>query len=241
MIIKNIFKIHPLFYIVGFICFITGYFKIFVIFSSIILFHELGHIIAGLICRWRIDKIILLPFGGITIFKESLNKPLKEELFIALLGPLFQVVYFFIIDDVVFRNLNLIILLFNLLPIVPLDGSKLVNVFLNIFLPFKKSHILTIYISMISIIFIFFTIIFKFNILFLLILIFIFIEIIKEYYKHEYYFNKFLLERYLYNFNFKKIKKIKNIKDIYKNKKHIIYFDKKYCTERELLVKMFDK
>ena len=48
-------------------------------------------------------------------------------------------------------NYNTTILLFNLLPIIPLDGSKVLNILLNTIIPFKKSHILTIYISFISV------------------------------------------------------------------------------------------
>ena len=76
---KNIFKIHPLFYLTAFICVITANFKNFIIFSSIIIVHELGHIIGAIIFKWKIDKVILLPFGGITIFQENIDKSLKEE------------------------------------------------------------------------------------------------------------------------------------------------------------------
>ena len=50
-------------FIIGFICFLTGNFKNFIIFSSIIIVHELGHIIGALIFKWKIDKIILLPLA----------------------------------------------------------------------------------------------------------------------------------------------------------------------------------
>ena len=51
-----------------------------------------------------------------------------------------------------FMNYNLSILLFNLLPIIPLDGAKVLNILLNKFISFRKSHKITMYISVLSII-----------------------------------------------------------------------------------------
>jgi len=239
LITKTKFKVHIFFYFVGLICFLTGNFKNFIIFTSIIIIHELGHIIGALICNWNIDRIILLPFGGITIFKEHLNKPLKEELLITLLGPLFQIVFCLIFkNNSTVSYFNFAILFFNLLPIYPLDGSKLVNIFCNKISSFKLSHKITVFISIISLIIL---IILKNNsLLIVLILLFLLIEIIKEINKHSYYFNKFLLERYLYNFDFSKRKVIKNVNKMMKDTKHVFYIDEKYYTEKDFIRKMFD-
>ena len=78
-LMKNIFKIHPLTYITILIALITGNFKNIFIFMTIILIHEMGHFLTALILKWKVTKVVILPFGGITIFNESLNKPLKEE------------------------------------------------------------------------------------------------------------------------------------------------------------------
>ena len=75
---KTIFKIHPFFYIFALICILTGYFKNFIIIMFIILFHEMGHILAGLYFKWKIEKIIILPFGGLTLFNEKINRPISE-------------------------------------------------------------------------------------------------------------------------------------------------------------------
>ena len=237
---KNIFKIHPLFYLTAFICVITANFKNFIIFSSIIIVHELGHIIGAIIFKWKIDKVILLPFGGITIFQENIDKSLKEEFIIAILGPLLQLVFYFLYSgNSIFNQYNLIILLFNLLPIYPLDGSKIVNILFNEFISFKRSHILTIITSFITLSVVILSI--KYNLLLYLILLFIVLEIIKEINKHNYYFNRFLLERYLYNNEYSKNKIIDNIKKMKKQTKHIFKINNKYFTEREIIRNLFDK
>lgn len=237
---KNIFKIHPLFYLTAFICVITANFKNFIIFSSIIIVHELGHIIGAIIFKWKIDKVILLPFGGITIFQENIDKSLKEEFIIAILGPLLQLVFYFLYSgNSIFNQYNLIILLFNLLPIYPLDGSKIINILFNEFISFKRSHILTIITSFITLSVVILSI--KYNLLLYLILLFIVLEIIKEINKHNYYFNRFLLERYLYNNEYSKNKIIDNIKKMKKQTKHIFKINNKYFTEREIIRNLFDK
>ncbi len=237
---KNIFKIHPLFYLTAFICVITANFKNFIIFSSIIIVHELGHIIGAIIFKWKIDKVILLPFGGITIFQENIDKSLKEEFIIAILGPLLQLVFYFLYSgNSIFNQYNLIILLFNLLPIYPLDGSKIVNILFNEFISFKRSHILTIITSFITLSVVILSV--KYNLLLYLILLFIVLEIIKEINKHNYYFNRFLLERYLYNNEYSKNKIIDNIKKMKKQTKHIFKINNKYFTEREIIRNLFDK
>lgn len=213
----------------------------FLSFTIIILFHELGHIIAGLICKWKIEKIVILPFGGLTIFNQKINHSLNEELFVTLLGPIFQIIFsFFISKDMM--NIHYSLLLFNMLPIYPLDGSKIVNVFINKKCPFLKSQKLIILISYMTIILILIIGLIKhLNILFILILVLILKKVIQNHTQLKETFNKFLLERYLYKFRYKKTKNITNIKNMYLNKNHVFKIDNNYYTEREILSKLFDK
>ncbi len=221
---------------------ITGNFKGFFIFTIITLVHELGHILAALFYKWQIEKVYLLPFGALTVFHEKINRPLKEEFIILIMGPLIQIFFVFLLlninynhDILAYSNL---ILFFNLLPIYPLDGSKLLNIFLNKITSFKKSHLITIYISFLTILFIIFKV--KISLIFILIIVFVTIKVFEEYKNHNNLFNVFLLERYQNNFNFKKRKLIKNISDMKRDYNHIFYKNGKYCTEKEILRKRFD-
>lgn len=211
------------------------------LFFSIILFHELGHILGGLYYKWNIDKIIILPFGGLTIFNENINKPLKEEFIICILGPVFQIIYYLLIHNIVdIKIIHNNLLLFNLLPIFPLDGSKIFNILLNKLFSFKSSLYLTSFISIIIIVLL--IIITKFNLLLMLILIFLFFKNLQELKNINYTFNRFLLERKVNRFYFKKTKIIKN-KKINKMKRdyyHLFFIKNKYVTEKELLHKLFD-
>lgn len=240
MIIKNIFRIHPFFYILICICIITGHFKDFSILMILILFHELGHILIGLYYKWNIEKIIILPFGCLTIFKTKLTIPFKQEFLVSIMGIIFQSILYLILKNFNINNLSSIhysILLFNLLPIIPLDGFKIFNCFFNIFISFKKSYYISIFISFIFIL----ILLFKFNLILYLIIVFLLIKTINECKNIKYLFNKFLYERKIYNFNFKKFKKISNINNMYKYYKNLVYKNNIYYTEKEIIKYEFDK
>ena len=234
---KISFKIHPFFYLFALLCIITGYFKNFIFITFIILFHEMGHILMSIYFKWRIDKVVILPFGCITLFDEYINRPIIEEFLITITGPIFQCILF-IVDNSLFKEYNLNLLMFNLIPIFPLDGSKIMNIIFNKFFSFKISHILSIIISIILILLL---LTYKYNLVIYIALLFLSIKTYKEFINHKYIFNKFLLERYINNFNFKKTKIINNYHFLKRDYKHLIKFKNKYITEKAFLLKLFDK
>ncbi len=242
-----IFKIHFLYWVMAFICGFCGLFKNFVYFSLLIAIHELGHFIGAKIMKWKVKKIILLPFGGITIFNEFLSKSLYEEFIILILGPLFQIIFYFLYSyifgfNVLLHNYHYALLFFNILPIFPLDGYKLLNICINKFYSFKTSHLLTIIISVLITSLVFIINLYNLNFIMLLAIIFLIIKNIEEFINHNLIFNKFLLERYLYSINLKKSKIIKsnNLKKMMREYKHIFYYNNKYETEKSFLKKKFD-
>ena len=182
-----------------------------------------------------------MPFGGLTVFSVDINKPLKEEFIICILGPLFQIIYYLIFKDIFnIKNLHYNLLIFNLLPIFPLDGSKIFNIVFNMIFSFKLSLYITYIISFIAIVILVITK--QFNLLLFLTLFFLFFKNIKEIKNIKYIFNRFLLERYFKNFNFKKRKIIKseNVNRMKKDYYHLFFVKNKYVIEREILRKTFD-
>lgn len=242
-IILNKIYFHPLFIFTLFVFISIGYFRFITYFMLLILVHELGHILVSLIFKWNIDKIIILPFGGLTKYNENINRPLIEEFLIAISGIIFQIVFYMLINNYIdykyFNIINYFIIIFNLIPIYPLDGSKILNIFFNVVTSYKNSLLLTIIISYIFII-IFSLLFFNINKLITFVLIFLLLEVNKLYKKRKELFNKFLLERYLNEFKFKKKKTINNIDKMKKDYRHLFYIDEKYLTEKYFLKKMFD-
>jgi stage IV sporulation protein FB len=241
------FKLHFSFYVIAFFALLTGLFKDFMLFSSLIFIHELGHILGGLIFKWKINKVIIMPLGGLTKFEYSLSKSSFEEMIILVLGPLFQIIYYALYTMYFGYNSHLYyfhyaLLIFNLMPIYPLDGFKALNLILHNCLSFYKSIFLSL---IISLTFVFCLLVISltkmFNLVIIISLFILLSKNIDELANLKFLFNKFLLERYLGSYNFKKEKVVKNIYDMQKNKRHIFVFDNEYITEKAMLKAYFKK
>lgn len=240
-------QIHLLFYVFMIASMVTGYFKDFSMIMILIFIHECGHILMSSFFHWKIEKIIILPFGGLTLFHESLNRPLKEELMIVLAGPMMQVIGYLILKnwicDSMFSFYHYFILGFNLLPIVPLDGSKILQVLGNYIVSFYESQILTLWFSLLTLLCLFFyCLTYSFNFILYLTFFFLGLEWIKELKRRRFVFSKFLLERYQNYYPFKKYKTIfkENAKKMKRDYRHVFYQGKKCYSEREFLHRMFD-
>ncbi len=248
-IIKNLSKkihIDPFFYFFMIISCLSASFKNFSYFLSIIIIHELGHLTMGMILGWKVDKICLYPYGGVIKFNEDINRKLIEEIMILIMGPITQLIYLFfgnfIFRSAIFVQYNLAILFFNLLPIYPLDGGKILNLLLNYFFSFRMSYYLSIVTSFIfSFLLIFISLREKytFNLIFMFLIVIS--KIFEELRKRKYYFNKFILERYLNNYHFQHLKTISSIKKMMRDKRHIIKNHNTYYTEKEYLRKLYGR
>lgn len=176
----------------------------------IVLIHELGHVAGAHLFSWRIKNIQLLPFGGVAEMDEHGNRPLKEELIVILAGPIqhiWLVALAFILHESsiisqetfqIFMFHNVVILLFNLLPIWPLDGGKLLFLVFSLKNPFIEAHKLTILFSIVSLLmFIFLILYFEPSQLHSwMIAMFLLFSIIMEWRQRHFLFMRFLLERY---------------------------------------------
>lgn len=224
----------------------AGLFKDVLILFSIIIIHELGHLLASIIFKYKITKIHIYPYGGMIEYCEDINRPIRQDFIVAISGILVQSIYYFLIcllynnyiisqnTFVIFCNYHFSILLFNLLPIYPLDGSKLLNLFINLFFPYKMSHIISIIISIFLIILL---LIFNININGMLIMVLLIQKVYIEIRNHKFLFNKFLLERYINSYNFNKYKYIKSYKlsKMFRDYKHIFLLNNNQINEKKAL------
>ncbi len=218
------------------IAFLCGYIKRALIIFAIVIFHELGHILMSFILGYKIKSIEIFPFGGITKIDNMYNSSFLNNFLISIMGVIFQSILFLFFKDNYFIKINLSILLFNLLPIVPLDGSKLLFEIYAYFLPFKKVikyHYLTSFIFII--IYIFFN--YKYNLNnYLIISLFIYktIEIIKN---KSIIYEKFILEKMLYDIKYSKIKnKNELLLNYKKDTKYYYNLNGKIISDKEYLL-----
>lgn len=135
-------KIHPLFFMVGIISVFFNNFGFFLIYTLSVVLHELGHAFVAKKRGYKMDTIKLMPYGAV-LFGETDEFTPKDEYIIALAGPLtnlllsvvciaswwlFPSLYSFTLE---FCVASLIAGVFNLLPVFPLDGGRVVLGFLS--------------------------------------------------------------------------------------------------------------
>lgn len=247
---KNIlskFNVDASTYILLLIYFLCGYIKATLIIYLIVIVHELGHIVISYFCGYKIKKVTIYPFGGITETNNYLNSPLKKDLFVFLGGIFFQIILGLILNFIVpissnflsmFNRYNFFIFMFNLFPIIPLDGYLILNVILNKFFSYYKSLWISLIISLFSLcLFIYF---YQSNYVIVFFLLFNLINYLKNI---ELLYNRFILERHLYDFEFNKIKYFNKENLKYLSKECLCYFknNSKYRSEKTILAKRFDK
>ena len=149
------------------IFYITKQIEIYAIMIGFAILHELGHLFMGLLLGLKPEKIDLIPMGLAVSFKVNIsdfNKKKKrgnvevlKEIFIAIAGPVVNLIILILalifIKDEMLKKLivyaNLLIFMFNLLPIYPLDGGRILNGILHIFVGKREAMKLSYNISMI--------------------------------------------------------------------------------------------
>lgn len=203
-------QIHPLFWGVAGLAILTGYFWELIALFSIVFFHEMGHAIAAQYFSWKIQRIKILPFGGICQVDEHGNKPMKEEFMIIIAGPMQHGLIAFLIIILqrfsiitpeyahLLFQFNLMILLFNLLPIWPLDGGKLVQLFLASQKPYLDAYKQSLISSCIILIGLHVIVILfaPYNMQLWLVLSYLYIGLWTGWKQHHFTFMRFLLERH---------------------------------------------
>lgn len=229
-----------------FILFLCGYIRVGITVFLIVLIHEVGHVLVCLLFGYKIKSVTLYPFGGLTRVEKDINTSPYKELILASAGLFMQIILYVVAlsfgyRDLLFYKYNKSIFLFNLLPIIPLDGSVIVYSLLNRFTTFKNSYKAYIVVSIISLV-IYIIINYKYSLNnYLIVSIFIYkiYEGIKNY---KYVYNRFLVERYLKKYHFKYISTREGNLDILKIDTYQ-YFKNggKITSEREKLAEMFDK
>lgn len=127
----------------------------YLIFLFFILVHELAHLIVGILIGGKPQKMTLSIFGvSVEFYSYGKNKTFSKIIFF-FIGPLINILigiicYKYMKDSnekilIVYTNFALGI--FNLLPILPLDGGKIIKEILKVILGFEKSNKIMIFVS----------------------------------------------------------------------------------------------
>ena len=133
---------------------ITNQIEIYALVMIFALIHELAHLICGVLLGFETDTLRIMPLGFSIEFKikvQDYNKKIMnsnilsvKKILVALAGPLIN--FFIVILGIILKiNINIIyanflILIFNLLPIYPLDGGRILINSLKILCGNKKAN-----------------------------------------------------------------------------------------------------
>jgi Zn-dependent protease len=104
----------------------------------LIFVHEMGHVWAAKRIGIKTSPAIFIPFVGAVVGMKELPKNAEDEAFVGYMGPLFglfsilpAIVLYFITQETFFGlviALGAMINLFNLMPVSPLDGGRIISV-----------------------------------------------------------------------------------------------------------------
>lgn len=122
------------------------------------LIHELGHLVAGILLGMKPEKLELMPFGVSIAFKinpKEYNQKIKKgnileikKIIVAFAGPITNFLIIIItcklnlelVKSLIIIYTNFLIMIFNLLPIYPLDGGRILKGILHINLGKRKAE-----------------------------------------------------------------------------------------------------
>lgn len=206
--------------------FLAGYFEYTFLTIIIIIVHEMGHFLTGYFLKLKVKEISLFMFGGVTIFDEDLNLNIFKELLVVVMGPVVQMLFYMIVYYLYTKGfvnvntmkkvstINLILLEFNLLPILPLDGGKILNNILDLILSYDLAHKVSLVVSFLALPLVF---LFDNKLIIILVVISLLVRLFEEINWHKFRINKLLLERKLKGIKFKKIREFESLTKVKRN------------------------
>ena len=206
--------------------FLAGYFEYTFLTIIIIIVHEMGHFLTGYFLKLKVKEISLFMFVGVTIFDEDLNLNIFKELLVVVMGPVVQMLFYMIVYYLYTKGfvsvntmkkvstINLILLEFNLLPILPLDGAKILNNILDLMLSYDLAHKVSLAVSFLALPLVF---LFDNKLIIILVFVSLLMRLFEEINWHKFRINKLLLERKLKGIKFKKLREFESLTKVKRN------------------------
>ena len=210
--------------------------------------HEMAHMLCAILFHYPIERINIYPFGLAATITHIGHGSLVKEILIISAGPLMHVLFpslfqFCVAKGILspsfasyLHTINASILLFNLLPIYPLDGGRLVQTFFHCFLRFRTAEYATLICSLISI-----TAVFYFHLLqgvsAVIVLIFLILQIFLSWRSLPLTQLQFFHYRRLHPVAYDPI--LNESFDLYRGRRNIIKYGRGWIDEKDWLRQRF--
>ena len=140
--------------------YLTGQLKIYLVIMLFAFLHEISHLIVGLILGFKPQAIEIMPFGfSMKLLPKHANNEKKilkanqaelKYIFVALAGPIFNLIVAAVLYkfDLGLKNelrslifyANIMLCIFNLISLYPLDGGRVARSILRIFYGENKAY-----------------------------------------------------------------------------------------------------
>lgn len=134
-------------FVFAIIFYITKQIRIYTILMLFAFVHELGHLITGICLGLKVKKINIMPFGLSINFEDYSNKYIIKKIIIAIAGPMINLIIVMLgiynswDDQIVYSNI--LIGMFNMIPIYPLDGGRILKYIVQLKYNLKDANIVT--------------------------------------------------------------------------------------------------
>ncbi len=196
------FRIDLKIFLLVMIFLLTNQIQIYMLMMLFALLHELGHLLAGILLKMKPEKLEIIPVGITVTFQISTqdmnqkigkaNRLEGKKILVALAGPLTNLLIIVIachmpidvMKQLMIVYTNSFIFLFNMLPIYPLDGGRIVKAMLCIQKGKRKANknmnVISITTTGIVSVLAIFSLCYNYNIAIILIMIYIWILVLRE-------------------------------------------------------------
>ena len=147
------FKIDIKIFLIALVFLLINQIYMYILFMIFAIIHECFHLLAGIILGYKVKSIRIMPLGLSIAFnekEEEYNTKIKKSNFnnvkkiiILLMGPISNIViafFFMLLNMAIPVYINVLIAIFNLLPIYPLDGGQILNRLSRIIEAYKISN-----------------------------------------------------------------------------------------------------
>lgn len=116
------------------VCYINRNLEILTISYISVFAHEIAHLLAAFCIGLKPNRIVFFPFGVNLKLKNTIIASLSDEIIVYLSGPFFNIIMALICkfllsnkySELLYYN-NIALFLFNILPILPMDGGVIIK------------------------------------------------------------------------------------------------------------------